>query len=262
MTAPDALARAQQGFADALLDPSRPLPAGLVAWNGSDPAHRFAVYRNNVVVSLRSALADTFPVVRAIAGEELFNELARRHIRAEPPRSPVLTQYGDGFADWLASCELAAHLPWLSDLARLERARVRAFHAADAPRLATDAIAAHLAAPARLPTARLELQPSLHVVESAFAIVSLWAAHQGAAPAQEVLPTVLPTQSEAALVLRIDDEVAVLRIAPAAAAFVRRLRQGLPLGVAAADATLDLGAALALLIRHGALCAWQPGDTT
>jgi hypothetical protein len=258
VTAPDAMPAAQQGFADALLEPSRPVPAGLVTWNGSDPARRFAVYRNNVVVSLRSALADTFPVVRALAGDDLFAELARGYIRAEPPRSPVLTQYGDGFADWLARCELVAHLPWLSDLARLERARVRAFHAADAPSLAADDIATRLAEPARLPTARLVLQPSLQVVDSAFAIVSLWAAHQGAAQPHDVVAT----QPEAALVLRIDDEVAVLRIPAAAAAFCRRLQQGLPLGEAAADDTLDLGAALALLIRHGALCAWQAGDST
>jgi hypothetical protein len=252
------MACGQQGFADALLGPSRPIPAGLVSRNGGDPASRFAVYRNNVVVSLRAALADTFPVVRALAGDDLFAELARRYIRAEPPRSPVLTQYGDGFAGWLAACGLAAHLPWLSDLARLERARVRAFHAADAPRLAATDIAARLATPPRLPAARLGLQPSLHVVESAFAIVSLWAAHQGCPAAPQTLP---PTSSpEAALVLRIGDEVAVLRIEAAAAAFYRRLQQGLPLGEAAADTTLDLGAALALLIRHGALCAWHAGE--
>ncbi|MBK6864396.1 MAG: putative DNA-binding domain-containing protein, partial [Ideonella sp.] len=39
-------------FARALLQPDAPCPAGLKTWNGSDPAKRFAVYRNNVVVSL------------------------------------------------------------------------------------------------------------------------------------------------------------------------------------------------------------------
>lgn len=50
----------QQAIAAALLDPAHPCPPGLTAWNGSDPAHRFAVYRNNVIVSLVDALADTF----------------------------------------------------------------------------------------------------------------------------------------------------------------------------------------------------------
>mgnify|MGYP001390820627 CR=1 FL=1 len=43
-------------FAAALLDAERAVPSGLVAWNGSDPARRFAIYRNNVVVSLVDAL--------------------------------------------------------------------------------------------------------------------------------------------------------------------------------------------------------------
>lgn len=50
----------QQAIAAALLDPAQPCPPGLTTWNGSDPAHRFAVYRNNVIVSLVDALADTF----------------------------------------------------------------------------------------------------------------------------------------------------------------------------------------------------------
>ena len=43
-------------FAAALLDPGLPPPEGLITWNGSDPVRRFAVYRNNVIVSLVDAL--------------------------------------------------------------------------------------------------------------------------------------------------------------------------------------------------------------
>lgn len=50
----------QQVFAQALLNPAQSCPPGLTTWNGSDPARRFAVYRNNVIVSLVDALADTF----------------------------------------------------------------------------------------------------------------------------------------------------------------------------------------------------------
>jgi hypothetical protein len=55
-------------FAAALLDPEHPLPAGLVTRNGTDPATRFAVYRNNVVVSLVTALADTLTGASRLAG--------------------------------------------------------------------------------------------------------------------------------------------------------------------------------------------------
>ena len=50
---------AQNAFTAALLDPELPCPMGLSAWNGSDPAQRFRVYRNNVIISLVDALADS-----------------------------------------------------------------------------------------------------------------------------------------------------------------------------------------------------------
>ena len=91
----------QAGFAAALLDAGLPPPPGLRAWNGSDPARRFGVYRNNVIVSLVGALGDTFPVVRRLVGDDFFDAMAGVHVRAHPPASPVLAHYGAGFADWL-----------------------------------------------------------------------------------------------------------------------------------------------------------------
>ena len=150
----------QAEFAAALLDAERPVPAGLCAWNGSDPARRFAVYRNNVIVSLVGALADTFPVLRQLVGDEFFDAMAGLYVRAHPPTSPVLAHYGEGLADWLAAFDPARALPYLSDMARLERARIAACHAGDAQPLAAEAIAARLADPASLPGARPTLHPS------------------------------------------------------------------------------------------------------
>ncbi|MGE0949130.1 DUF2063 domain-containing protein, partial [Bordetella pertussis] len=84
-------------------------------------------------------------------------------------------------------------------------------------------------------------------------IHALWAAHQGALDIAEVDPYA----AQGALVLR-DPAEAVLAIplAASAAAFVRALRAGLPLGAAhsqAADPGLALNHLLALLIRHGAI---------
>ena len=73
------LATAQRNearFAAALLDSRQGCPAGLRTWNGSDPAARLAVYRNNVVSSLIDALADTFPV--AIAFPSDWNRLGSK----------------------------------------------------------------------------------------------------------------------------------------------------------------------------------------
>jgi hypothetical protein len=250
----------QAGFAHALLDPARPCPAGLRAHNGSDPAVRFAVYRNNVVRSLVDALADGFPVVRQLVGDAFFAAMARVYVTRQPPRSPVLSDWGDTFAAFVADFEAATSLPYLPDVARLERARVRAFHAADACALDAAGIAALVSDAASLARARVAFHPSVQVLDSPFAIVSLWAAHHGHGDIAQVDPFV----PEAALVLRDGDDAAVIRVPRASALMLRRLAQGATLSAAVDDAAaaatgepFDLTASLGLLVRHRLLVAWH-----
>lgn len=250
-------------FAAALLDPAAPCPPGLAAWNGSDLAQRFAVYRNNVTVSLVEALADTFPVVRELVGDAFFRTLATTYVRRSPPRSPVLAWYGDDFPDFVAGFPPAAGVPYLADVARLEYARVLAFHAADAAPLPLAALATSLHDPERLPALCLRLHPALVVLASPFAIVSLWAAHQGLAEIAEVDPW----RPECALVARGGDSVEVTEIPAAAARFIAALQSGAALGeavaqAATADAPFDPTACLGLLIGRQLLveAAAQPGD--
>lgn len=251
---------AQGAWAQALLDAGNPPPPGLRAWNGADPASRFAVHRNNAVASLVAALGESFPVLREWVGAEFFDAMAREHVRAQPPRSPVLALYGAGFADWLQGFAPAAVLPYLGDLARLEFARLRACHAADAGPLAPAQLAQRLQRPDRLPAWRPSLHPSLTLLRSRHGVVSLWAAHQGRGRLEDVALD----RPEQALVLRApDDQVLVLPLAAADAALVAGLLAGATLGAAvaaaqqppAAPAGFDAAGVLALLIRHGALVA-------
>jgi hypothetical protein len=245
-------------------------PAGLRSFNGSDTSTRFAVYRNNVAVSLTQALAETFPVVRELVGHAFFAVLARCHIEAHPPRSPVLVEYGSEMPDWIAGFAPAATLPYLADVARLELARVRATHAADASPLSAAALASRWKPPppaARLAASRPVLHPTLAVIRSRHAVVSLWAAHQGHGRIEDVQLD----DAESALVLRQGDgtpdgpSVVVLPLSAAAALFVCRLHEGATLAEASADAfaldpDFDAGTTLARLISEGALVDWTlPG---
>lgn len=249
----------QAAWAAALVDPSLPPPPGLRAWNGSDPARRFDVHRNNVVVSLVDALADTFPVVQALVGEDFFRAMARLFVPRHPPRSPLLAEYGARLPAFIEAFAPTAGLPYLADVARLEFARVQAYHAADAPVLRRQPLAARLAEPEALPAARWRLHPSVHLVASRHPVVALWAAHQGLGE----LADVDLAQPQAALVLRKHDDVVVLALAPGAAGFVQALAAGATLAEAAAAAAtgiegqdFDLAATLALLIDQGALSEW------
>ena len=237
----------QTNFAAAVLDPALPAPPGLRVWNGSDPAVRFAIYRNNVVVSLVDALADTFPAVQELVGVDFFRAMAWQFVQAHPPRTRVMAWYGADFAAFVEDFEPAASVPYLADVARLEMGRVRAYHAADVDAVAPQALQAALANPQQLAQLRLDLHPSLQVISSRFAVGSLWAAYQGMLQAADVDPALPQT----ALVLRRGLDVEVLEASAAAGAFITALQQGASLLVAASvDPTLDLPATLALLIRQ------------
>jgi Putative DNA-binding domain len=244
----------ESGFAATLLAPELPCSPGLRAWNGSDPVKRLAVYRNNVTSSLIDALACTFPVCQELVGIEFFRAMASWFVRQYPPRTRVLAHYGAELPAFIEAFEPAGTVPYLADVARLEQARVLAYHAADADPVAPEVVSAALSSGEDLGSLRLMCHPSVRVLASRFAIVSIWAAHQGEGELSDVDPA-LP---ESALVLRDGLEVLVLSLPPGGATFIAAILLGSALAEAAARAAgecdeFDLPAVLTLLMRHGGL---------
>jgi Putative DNA-binding domain len=123
------LADYQHAFARALLadDPRSTSPdlARLVAQPG------FAVYRNTVLRGCIDALQANFPAVARLVGDEWFRAAAAVYARREPPDAPTLLTYGQTFAAFLAQFEPAAELPYLADVARIDRLWSEAHVAAD-----------------------------------------------------------------------------------------------------------------------------------
>lgn len=245
--------RYEPAFAAALFDADYPCPPGLMAWNGSDPARRFAIYRNNVVTSLIDALADTYPVAKALVGDEFFRGMARIFVGEKPPRSPVLAEYGHDFPLFIEAFEPARGVPYLADVARLEWLYLSAYHAAEATPLAERDFHAALSRRDELPAARIRLHPSTGVLRSSYAAFSIWAAHQG----ELDIGTVDPYRPEAVLVVRPYQDVWVVPLRPGASHFLERLGAGLPFGESAMAASelqpgFDLAHVLADMIRAGA----------
>src|SRR5215475_14376749 len=98
-------------FSAALLDPEQPIPSVVAGPEGKASAKRYGVYRNNVTVSLIDALAEVYPAVQRLTGVEFFRAMARFHIRAMPPTSPLLFEYGRDFPAFIESYEYAQGLP-------------------------------------------------------------------------------------------------------------------------------------------------------
>lgn len=247
---------AQQHWAQALLDASQAAPQGLRTWNHSDPVKRLSVNRNNVMVSLVDALAQTFAVTQQLVGEDFFRAMAQIFVRNHPPRTRVLAHHGQALPGFIARFPPAASLPYLPDVAQLEWQRLQALHAADASALEPATIGALLADVDRLPQVRWQLHPSLHLLRSPCAVVSLWAAHQ---PGFGIaLESVKLDQPESALVFRSDQDVMVLQADAGLTALTAGLLANVAFGAAidqafSADPTFDPSQAMAVLIRHGLL---------
>lgn len=251
-------AASQDAFAQALLNAGRPLPAGVTTARGEADASRFAIYRNNVFVGLTRALAQRFPVTEQLVGTEFFTAMARAFAQDNKPASPLIIAYGDSFPDFIAGFAPAAALAYLADVARIEAAWTRAYHAADAPLLDLAALSAR--APDDLVHLRLPPHPSAALICSEHPVGTIWAAHQG----DEVVP-VETWRAETVLVVRPVMTVELNILPPQDAAFARALFGGAPLGEAAAIAVagapaFDVGTALVGLHALGAFAALHQGD--
>lgn len=234
------------GFAEALLDPGAQVPAGLTDPAGRAAGRRFDVYRNNVVVSLVEAMAVGFPVIQALVGEEFFAAMAAVYVRAQPPRSPVIAEYGETFPRFLQGFEPVAHLPYLADVARLEWALRAAYHAADAAPIAPEELQVD-----GLENAVLRLAPACRVIASPYPIHAIWRANTdpGAAPATGGAETVFVARP------RFDPEAHL--VDAATGRFIAALAAGQDLGTAvtAAGAGFALVETLGLLLRTQSITA-------
>lgn len=113
------LAELQCHFTHAVLEGE--VPAGLFAGRVSlDEA--LSVHRGTVIGALVNALRLSYPTVEALVGEQFFDQTCRVFTKANFPATASLAAYGDGFADFLARFAPAAALPYLADVARLDRA--------------------------------------------------------------------------------------------------------------------------------------------
>jgi hypothetical protein len=200
-------------FVAGLLNPASPVPKTV---KGQKP-RRYAVYRNNVTVSLIRAMESNFPVVRRLLGEQYFAGLAREFVQKHPPKSPLMFHYGSAFSDYLNSEEDLADYPYLGDVAKLEQQLRLSYHEADAPALPTTAMAQ--VAEDDLMMATFTPHPAMAIVESRFAIHSIYSANQGDA----ALPVGDVSNAEAVLVVRPLHDIALHPLNNAQCVFLNSL---------------------------------------
>lgn len=196
---------------------------------------RVQVYANHFRVSLLEALATTFPVTRALVGEAFFAQTARAFLIFEPPRSPVLAQYGGGFPTFLAALpDLGGH-NYLPDVAAFEWALNTAYHADDAILLRPE----DLPDPETAAQLRLPLHPSAQRLSTPFPISEIWQVHQPDAPAVDRID--MNGEGERLLIWRQDIDICWRKLDPGEDLLLAELSADAPLGKAALAASGQQG---------------------
>ena len=112
------LADLQARFADALLNGHDEAIVGVLQDGSILRPALLDIYRGSIFASLTAALARTFPQAHLAMGEAAFQQTAHAFIRACPPTTPCLRDYGERFPAFLASARPSGAS--LSGLARLD----------------------------------------------------------------------------------------------------------------------------------------------
>ncbi|PHV12195.1 HvfC/BufC family peptide modification chaperone [Chitinimonas sp. BJB300] len=190
-----------------------------------------SAYANNTLFNRADALAEAYPVVLQLVGEEFFGGMARAYARQAPSLSGDMNTYGGDFPSFIATFVPAQALPYLADTARLDWHCHLAYYAADCGALRLDALAATFGE--EQAGFHFVLAPAVSLLHSPWPIASLWRAHQ---PLEHDAANAFPSPdqgSEQALVWRnVRNRVQVQRLLPAEFAFLKACQKALPLAEA------------------------------
>lgn len=198
---------------------------------------RLSIYRNHHRLSLTAALATHYPSIRAVIGEEAFEQLALDFVVQFPPQDARLACYGAGFATFLAAEARLSDLAYLVDVARLDWALIQAQIADDDRAMLVPDLAAF---GEDLSAMRFRLHPAATLIRSHYPLLAirhlaLSAERQaGEGQAGETDEMVdLDAGGCDLLVLRQAGSPTWLILAEEARTFLSALAMGIPMGDAA-----------------------------
>jgi hypothetical protein len=169
----------QRWLARIILDPGAvetgALDASDTLAHDADTARiRLGAYTDGYPARLEEALAEAFPALRRVLGDEIFHGMVERYVPAAPAGIYNLNDVGAPLPAWLASDQVARAVPLAPDLARLELAVQRAFHATLLPPFDATPLASW--GPEEWDGAIVRFQAGVALVRSAWPIHDVWQA--------------------------------------------------------------------------------------
>jgi len=140
---------------------------------------RLGIYANAYFYRLLDIFKEDFPCTYAVLGDVSFHNLITGYLIEYPPGEPSVLYAGRELPHYLETSSGPARmpvsqLPFLADLARLERACIEVFHGADAEALVQSSL--RDLTPESWPALRIRLHPASQMLDIEWRIDALMAA--------------------------------------------------------------------------------------
>lgn len=150
-----------------------PTFAGYVEGRGQlGGEERIDIYAQMYYARLVEVIEGDFPRVASILGCERIHDVVSAYLARYPSTSPSLRHLGRFFPAFLRDYAATANLPFLSDVATLEWARLDVFDATDAEPLRIEHL--QTIAPDAWPTLKLQVIPAFQLMQSVWPVHEIW----------------------------------------------------------------------------------------
>jgi hypothetical protein len=137
-------------------------------------AQRLGIYHNAYRVRLIEALDDTYPMLHAVLGDEVFSSLGEAFVAAHPSVHRSIRWYGRELAEYLRRSPPYDGQPILSELALLEWTLAEVFDSADARPVQRSALSA--VDPSAWSELHFRFHPSVRRLQLHWNTVAVWQA--------------------------------------------------------------------------------------
>jgi hypothetical protein len=159
----------------------------LAATQGFTASQRMQVYFDAYRLRLVEALADSYPRVLALLGDDDFYAAGVAYAAITPSRHFSIRHFGDNFANFLASSAPYSDAPVLAEMARFEWTLRDVFDAQDDVSVGAEALA--LVSPERWGELRFRLHATLRRADLHWNVAALWEVLQQEHPSVAVQRT-------------------------------------------------------------------------
>lgn len=216
---------------------------------------RLGIYRHSMQGILLQHLRAVFPVVEQLVGADFFEYLTETYIDQYPPTSTALSDYGAEFASWLHSHPSLRELQWIAEVAQLEWARLQAWSGIN--QKASDFNEVAQLSTAEQNQVLLQLPESAQLLESNYAIHTIWLAHQADETINKPsLESIELNQPCTVLIYRINKQLYQYSLTPQQTRFIKALSNHSTLEQLTSDFGSDLTELLLICLQQGWIYSW------